>query len=94
MNTQQKLEKTIMKARKELAKLKETNPATLQNGLGSLKSYLESKATVKAFGKTEIVKTEESTYTKKDNTTINVLKATLNNGKTFVVTPARFWLQK
>jgi len=94
MNTQQKLERVIRKARTELSKLKAVEPTSLKSGVDNLKSYLESKAIVKAFGKAEIVETVEATYTKKDNTTIPILKATLSNGKVFNVTPERFWLNK
>lgn len=94
MNTQQKLERQIRNARKELARIKAVNPATTSDGLNNLKDYLESNKIVKNFGKHTVVSTEQATYTKKDGTTIPILKATLTNGKVFNVTPERFWLSQ
>lgn len=94
MNAQQKLEKTISKARKELAKLKADNPLKLTDGLAQLNQYLAQKNIVKSFGKVTIASTVEAEYTKKDNSKIPVLEATLSNNKVFIVTPSRFWMKK
>lgn len=95
MNTQQKLEKVIRSARKELARIKEVKPSTLKDGVEALNNYLNSKKVVKAFGKSEVINVEDKgVYTRKDGTTTPLSIATTTKGVKFNVTPERFWLNK
>ena len=95
MNTQQKLEKVIRTARKELTKLKEKQPSNIKDGVEALNSYLESKKIAKAFGKSIVVTVKDAgIYTRKNGTTTPLSIATTDKGVMWNVTPERFWMKK
>lgn len=99
MNKQQKVEKQIRMLKAQVKTLTGHNNSIKQgtpnNAIESLEKYLSRKDIVKSFGVTKVLNVTPATYTRKtDNQVVQCQKAILSNGKAFLVTENRFWMEK
>jgi hypothetical protein len=98
MNAQQKMEKQIRALKAKVKAIQAGTPTIStakpqgDNALNALKAYLAKPSIVRRFGKSEVLKVEDTEmFTRKDGTTTPLRVAVTTTGVKWNLTAQRFW---